>query len=115
MKSAAKPITSDTQTIQMLPRWVTSVQGEAIDIVAFTSGAALAMLDGVLRDPSDTLPGALLRDRMALEAAVACLKLEGRTEKPPTSATQSLWHGQGSRWGLRAICLWRGGSWRGSI
>jgi len=38
------------------------------------------MLDVVLRDPRDTLPGALLRDRMALQAAVACLKLENRRE-----------------------------------
>ncbi|WP_254696737.1 DUF1403 family protein [Phaeobacter inhibens] len=64
----------------MLPRWVTSAQGQGTDSVAFTSGAALAMLDVVLRDPSGTLPGALLRDRLALEAAVACLKLENRNE-----------------------------------
>jgi hypothetical protein len=80
MKAAAKSITSDTQTIHMLPRWVTSVSDQDTESVAFTSGAALAMLDVVLRDPSGTLPGALLRDRMALEAAVACLKLENRRE-----------------------------------
>lgn len=80
MKAAAKPVLSDTQTIHMLPRWVTSVQGQDTDTVAFTSGAALAMLDVVLNDPNGTLPGALLRDRMALEAAVACLKLENRNE-----------------------------------
>ena len=38
------------------------------------------MLDVVLRDPGGTLPSALLRDRMALEAAVACLRLENRRE-----------------------------------
>lgn len=65
----------------MLPRWVTTASGQDTDSVAFTSGAALAMLDVVLRDPSGTLPGALLRDRMALETAVACLKLENRHEK----------------------------------
>lgn len=64
----------------MLPRWVTSAQGQDTETVAFTSGAALAMLDVVLRDPEGTLPGALLRDRMALNAAVACLKLENRRE-----------------------------------
>lgn len=36
-----------------------------------------------LRDPTGTLPGALLRDRLALGAAVACLKLEGRNESAP--------------------------------
>lgn len=80
MKTAAKPTIGDKQTIQMLPRWVTSLQGQTLDTVAFTSGAALAMLDVVLGDPSDTLPGALLRDRLALDAAVACLKLENRNE-----------------------------------
>ncbi len=38
------------------------------------------MLDVVLCDPGGTLPSALLRDRMALEAAVACLRLENRRE-----------------------------------
>ena len=80
MKTAAKLVLGDSQSIHMLPRWVTSVHGQDIDSVAFTSGAALAMLDVVLRDPSATLPRALLRDRMALEAAVACLKLENRNE-----------------------------------
>ena len=80
MKTSAKPVLNDNQTIHMLPRWVTSASGQDTDSVAFTSGAALAMLDVVLRDPVGTLPGALLRDRMALEAAVACLKLENRHE-----------------------------------
>lgn len=80
MKAMAKPILDGPQSIHMLPRWVTSTQGQASETVAFTSGAALAMLDVVLRDPNGTLPGALLRDRMALEAAVACLKLENRYE-----------------------------------
>jgi len=80
MKTAAKPVLDDTQTIHMLPQWVTSVSGQDTDSVAFPAGAALAMLDVVLRDPSGTLPGALLRDRMALNAAVACLKLENRLE-----------------------------------
>ncbi len=80
MKTVAQPALGDTQTIHMLPRWVTSPQSQGTDSVAFTSGAALAMLDGVLRDPGGTLPSTLLRDRMALDAAVACLKLENRRE-----------------------------------
>jgi hypothetical protein len=82
MKTAAQPAFDDTQTIHMLPRWVTSAQGQDTDSVVFTSGAALAVLDMVLRDRGGTLPGALLRDRMALDAAVACLKLENRRETP---------------------------------
>jgi hypothetical protein len=80
MKPAAKPVISVDQTIHLLPRWISRSEGETPDSVAFSSGAALAMLDVVLRDASGTLPGALLRDRMALEAAVACLKLENRHE-----------------------------------
>jgi len=80
MKAAVKSITSDTPTLHMFPHWVTSAQGQPPETVVFTSGAALAMLDMVLRDPGGSLPGALLRDRMALDAAVACLKLENRRE-----------------------------------
>ena len=80
MKTAAIPALGNTQTIHILPRWVTSARDQDTDSVAFTSGAALAMLDVVLGDASGTLPGALLRDRMALNAAVVCLKLENRRE-----------------------------------
>jgi len=80
MKPIAKPALEDPQTIRLLPRWVTLARDETPDTVAFASGAALATLDIVLRDPAATLPVTLLRDRMALRAAVACLKLEGRTE-----------------------------------
>ena len=95
MKSVAKPVLSVDQNIHLLPRWISHSRGETPDSVAFTSGAALAMLDVVLRDPGGTLPSALLRDRMALEAAVACLKLEGRDEN--TSAIRD------------AVCLARAG------
>jgi hypothetical protein len=83
MNPFAKPILSDTKTIQLLPRWITLLPDETPETVAFLSGAALATLDVVLRDPGTTLPGALLRDRLALGAAVACLKLEGRSETAP--------------------------------
>ena len=95
MKPAANPSPDDTPGIHFLPRWVTASRSETPDTVAFSSGAALAMLAGVLGDPGDTLPVALLRDRMALEAAVACLKLEGRDEN--TSAIRD------------AVCLARAG------
>ena len=44
MKTAAKPALGDTQTIHMLPRWVTSAQSQDTDSVVFLSGAALAMV-----------------------------------------------------------------------
>ncbi|HDY95645.1 MAG: DUF1403 family protein [Sulfitobacter litoralis] len=80
MNPAAKLIMSDTMSLQLLPRWITVQRDEDPETVAFLSGAALATLDTVLRDPNGTLPCALLRDRMALDSAVACLKLEGRNE-----------------------------------
>jgi len=67
-------------SLQLLPRWITLQRDETPEAVAFLSGAALATLDAVIRDPNGTLPCALLRDRMALDSAVACLKLEGRNE-----------------------------------
>ena len=96
MKPATKPVFDDTQSIQLLPSWVTSSRSEAIETVAFTSGAALALLDVMLRDLSGTLPGALLRDRMALDAAVA-----------------SVWRGQGMRWDQPVTCLLLGAGCRG--
>ena len=80
MKSALDPDLDASHTIRMLPRWVTAVRAQESDAVAFSSGAALAMLDVVLRNPGATLPVSLLRDRQALETAIACLALEGRTE-----------------------------------
>lgn len=80
MTPALKSSQNKPQTLQRLPRWITVPQGKIPENVAFLSGAALATLDVVLRDPMGTLPGALLRERMALKAAVACLRLENRNE-----------------------------------
>jgi hypothetical protein len=80
MIAAVKSILGVSQSIHTLPRWVPSVWGQDTDSGVFSSGAALAMLDVVLRYPGTTLPGALLRDRLALDAAVSCLKLKGRYE-----------------------------------
>lgn len=80
MKTTVIPPLSEASRPQFLPRWVTSGRGEAIDFVTFSSGAALAMLDVVLRNPNGTLPATLLRDRLALDAAAACLRHEGRRE-----------------------------------
>ena len=83
MSSVAEPIWIDTRTIERLPRWITHLQDETSETVALLSGAALMMSDNAVRDPGGTLPGALLRDRPALKVAVACLKLEGRSETAP--------------------------------
>lgn len=80
MKAAVKPIIDRSQTIHMLPRWVTQKQGKTLETEAFLSGASLAMLHMVLADPSKTLPAELLRNRLALRATETCLKLEGRRD-----------------------------------
>ena len=61
-----------------LPAWTASGREEGIELAAFSSGAALALLDRALADPDGMMPAALLRDRLALGAAEACLKFEGR-------------------------------------
>ena len=66
------------QTLTVLPQWITAARGEDIETVTFCCGAALASLEAVLRGGG--VPGALWRDRLALDASAACLKLEGRTE-----------------------------------
>jgi Protein of unknown function (DUF1403) len=80
MKTARAPFLNDVQSVYALPRWVTSDRGGDSEAVAFSSGAALAVLDLVLRKPEAEMPAPLLRDRLALAAAAACLGLEGRRD-----------------------------------
>ena len=60
MKVTANPDLADTQALHLLPRWVTSAPGQGTDSVALSSSAALALRDGVFRNPGGPLPGALL-------------------------------------------------------
>ena len=52
-----------------IPSWVSSARAEALEDVAFFSGAALSHLHFVLE--REEVPLALLRDRLALRAAEA--------------------------------------------
>ena len=72
-------ISDDLNTLPQLPGWVTSARAETPENVVFLSGAALAHLHLVLghRD----VPQALLRDRLALRAAEACVTHQGRPER----------------------------------
>ena len=63
-----------------IPHWASLTNAKTDEDLPFLSGAALATLHPVLSRPS--LPGALLGERLALQATVACLKLEGRNENP---------------------------------
>jgi len=62
-----------------MPSWVTSTSAETLEDVAFLSGAALNHLHLVLGH--EAVPQALLRDRLALRAAEACVAFSGRPER----------------------------------
>ncbi|GAW36498.1 hypothetical protein RA2_03569 [Roseovarius sp. A-2] len=70
---------SDFATLPRIPAWVTSARAEAIEDVAFLSGAALNHLHLVLG--REEVPLVLLRDRLALRAAEACVAYSGRPER----------------------------------
>ena len=70
---------SDLDTLFRMPAWVTSARAETLEDVAFLSGAALNHLHVVLGRAE--VPQALLRDRLALRAAEACVAFSGRPER----------------------------------
>ena len=69
----------DVDTLPRMPAWVTSTRAETLEDVAFLSGAALNHLHLVLG--REEVPQALLRDRLALRAAEACVAFSGRSER----------------------------------
>jgi len=71
-------ISNDLDSLPQLPGWVTSGRAETLETVAFRSGAALTVLDQLVDDPSHGVPLKLLANRLALSAATATSKLEGR-------------------------------------
>ena len=71
-------ISNDLTTLPKLPGWVTCRGAETPENVAFRSGAALTVLDALVSDPAHGVPMKLLANRLALNAATATSKLEGR-------------------------------------
>ncbi|WP_205320209.1 DUF1403 family protein [Notoacmeibacter marinus] len=71
-------IQDDLSTLPQLPGWVTSGRAETLETVAFRSGAALMVLDQLVGDPRHGVPVRLLANQLALSAATATSKLEGR-------------------------------------
>lgn len=67
------------ETLPRMPSWVTSARAETLEDVAFLSGVALNHLHLVLSDQS--VPQTLLRARLTLRAADACLVQAGRPER----------------------------------
>lgn len=70
---------SDLDTLPRMPGWVTSARAETLEDVAFLSGATLNHLHVVLGRAE--VPQTLLRDRLALRAAEACVAFCGRPER----------------------------------
>ena len=71
-------IQDDLTTLPQLPRWVTSGHAETLETVAFRSGSALTVLDQFVANARYGVPVKLLANRLALSAATATSKLEGR-------------------------------------
>lgn len=66
-------------SIPILPKWVVVPRpAETLEEAGFACGSALAVLHVMLSDPGRAVPADLLRSRLALRAAAASLKLEGR-------------------------------------
>ncbi|MEO1538281.1 MAG: DUF1403 family protein [Pseudomonadota bacterium] len=72
-------ISDDLNSLPKLPAWVTSGRAETPEHVAFLSGAALSHLHLVLTRPE--VPQTLLRARLAVRAAEACVTHQGRPER----------------------------------
>ena len=71
--------TPDTLPKPILPSWIFDAPApECAESAAFSSGAALSLLHVLLNDPAINVPSELLRNRLALRAAVNCQKIEGR-------------------------------------
>jgi len=79
MTYQAATISNHLNTLPQLPGWVTSGRAETLEDVAFLSGAALNHLHLALGRVE--VPQALLRDRLALRAAEACMAFSGRPER----------------------------------
>jgi len=71
-------VSDDLISLPKLSAWVTSGRAETLETVAFRSGAALTVLDQLVNDPSQGVPLKLLANLLALQAATATSKLEGR-------------------------------------
>lgn len=71
-------IFDDLNSLPQVPGWVTSGRAKTFETVAFRSGAALTVLDQLIGDPRYGVPVRLLANRLALSAATASSKLEGR-------------------------------------
>ncbi len=79
MPYARQPFVDSSESLPRMPSWVTYGRPETPEDVAFLSGAALSYPHLVLS--RDDVPQTLLRERLALRAAEACVMHQGRPER----------------------------------
>ncbi|RXV58627.1 hypothetical protein C6W92_16515 [Roseovarius sp. A46] len=79
MTHAPSECLNGLETIPGLPCWVRSEKLQDIENAAFMSGAALAHLQLVIG--REDVPQALLRHRLAMQAAAVCVAHSGRPER----------------------------------
>ncbi|TKA84156.1 DUF1403 family protein [Sulfitobacter sp. 15WGC] len=79
MNFAQPDHSGDLDTLPRLPEWVTSTRSGTLEDMAFLSGAALNHLHLLMA--RDDVPVTLIRARLALRAAEACVRFSGRPER----------------------------------
>ena len=106
-------ISDDLNTLPKLPTWVTSGRVETPEAIAFRSGAALTVLDQLVTDPQHGVPVKLLANRLALKAATATSKLEGRLARDADIRDAYHLTPQGNARGPDGdlLAFWREGVW----
>lgn len=78
MKVRSRPAQGLSGNLPLLPAWATTERPQTVESASFLAGATLTVLDGLLSDPAHGVPLELLASRLALGAAAATSKLEGR-------------------------------------
>lgn len=78
MRQQTKIRTENNPRFPKLPVWAKSTLPKTAENIAFLSGASLSVLDTALNDPTVAVPQKLLANTLALRAATATSKLEGR-------------------------------------
>lgn len=79
MKHSVSDLLKIPETLPGMPSWVTSRRGDTLEDMAFLSGAALCELHHVMTRAD--MPHDLLRARLALGSAEACMIFSGRPER----------------------------------
>ena len=102
----------DSLFLARLPQWVTTGHRDSVENVAFLSSAALTVLNALIGDPSEIVPSRLLANHLALKAAHATSRLEGRLADEATIRDAFYLTPQGASSGPDGEML---GFWRSAV